>query len=329
MHGIEKFDDGSAAFYSARVPAWHRLGTVTEEAKTAREALEIAQLDWEVRNAPLFAHDGDVMVKVEGWQAVVRTHRKKGQVEALGVVGMRYVPVQNADAFSLLTDIVADSDLRFDTAGSIFGGKRIFVTARIPQGIVVEGFDNSDLYLLATNNHDGRGSLRFAVTPVRVVCQNTLVLGLKEAPRIFRAHHTGEPMDRIVTNARDALGLISSYSKALTTAAERLLSTPMSEREFRSFADRFLSKRKLKADTRTQYVNQLCDVWNGPNQSNIAATRWAAYNSVVEWLDWSSPARRSRGSSRSAGGSQVVRAEKIIAGTTEAEKQRAYALLTQ
>lgn len=335
MHGIEEFDDGTASFYSARQPAWHRLGTVTDEAKTAREALELAQLDWEVRLAPLYAHDGDVMVKVDGSQAVVRTHGKRGRLEALGVVRMRYTPVQNVEAFDLLTAIVAQSDLRFETAGSIFGGARVFVSARLPEGIRVAGHDEMNLYLLATNNHDGRAALRIAVTPVRVVCQNTLALGLKRSRSMIKARHTGVPTERLADDARQALGLIRDFSAELKVEAERLLATSMSEDDFAGYARRFMDQRifggrEVTEVTRSRYLNELMKLWNGPTQAPIASTQWAAYNAVVEWLDWIRPVRNSdtgiqRG--RRALGGDDLRAQQVINGDKEADKLAAFEML--
>jgi len=339
MHGIEQFDDGSASFYAARMPAWHRLGTITNEATTAKEALELAQLDWDVKLAPLYAHDDDVMVRVGGSQAVVRTHRKKGHLEALGVVGMKYVPVQNREAFDLLTAIVAQSDLRFETAGSIFGGTRVFISAKIPDAITVLGHDHVDLYLLATNNHDGKRALRFAVTPVRVVCQNTLALGLRTAKRVFKARHTGVPVERLVDEARKTLGLIKRYTEALTVESERLAATPMEEPEFRGYVARVLDEsvlkgRRVKDSTKEMYVQQLLDLWNSPTQESIAATQWAAYNSVVEWLDWvkivkqpSAPASQRSDPNRPRLSHLDLRALRVINGDSEGDKLFAYDLL--
>ncbi|MFD9413067.1 hypothetical protein ACFWBN_39640 [Streptomyces sp. NPDC059989] len=99
---IERFRDGSAAFVSARVSAWHRLGRVTADVLTAEDAMREASLDgWNVRLVGLHATeltaDGATLLDVPNHRASVRTHPKSGRPETLGVVGPDYVPVQNEE----------------------------------------------------------------------------------------------------------------------------------------------------------------------------------------------------------------------------------------
>ena len=109
-HAIEEYTDGTAAFFTAREVAWHKLGTVTDNALTAEDALKTAYLDWEVFKSelpvqtvvPAFSGQAMETIKFDDKYMTYRYHPKTQKADALGVVGNRYTPVQNADAFSLL-----------------------------------------------------------------------------------------------------------------------------------------------------------------------------------------------------------------------------------
>ncbi len=175
MHNLEQIN-GETAFVAYRQPGWHGLGQVVEEELTAESAIQKAMLDWEVELHPLYSSvmsaDGVEVVPVEDKFAVIRKHPLLGERDALGVVGTRYTPIQNREVFNFL-DALVDSGSSYETAGSIDGGKKIFITMRMPNGILVGGKDKSDMYIFATTSHDGSFSLSVALTAVRVVCQNT------------------------------------------------------------------------------------------------------------------------------------------------------------
>lgn len=160
-HAIETFADGTAAFFTNREPAWHKLGVVTPNALTAAEALTTAQLDWTVTkepiNATVLTDDGVTSVPVNGKWATVRQHPKTG-VSALGVVGDVYEVVQNTTAFEIANDLFDEGGAHFETAGSLFDGRKVFLTMKMPSHVQIGGQDVVDMYLLLTNTHDGTAS---------------------------------------------------------------------------------------------------------------------------------------------------------------------------
>ena len=330
-HAIEQFEDGTAAFFSARVPAWHRLGTVTEDAQTAADALRIAQMDWHVYKTtePLTmtapTSDGVVTVPVPSQFATYRTHPKTGVVEPLGVVGTQYTPIQNSEAFDFLSLLVDEHGAVFDTAGSLHGGKKVFVTMKMPQDVLIGGFDAVDMYLLATNAHDGSGAFQVAVTPTRVVCQNTLTWGLKAAKRTMSFRHTRNVTNKVQA-ARETLGLTFAYSEEFEKAAEELLAKSMTDKQFLSFAETLFPERKdpssRQVNRRDEILMELNGLWNAPTQENIKGTKWAAYNTVVEWADWLGRVK-GRGDEAKAD----KRAIKVREGGADGVKSRALALL--
>lgn len=168
-------------FYLRKEP-WHGLGTQVMEAPNSREALKLAGLDWKVVQEPLITGAGDM---VDGYKANVRNTDN----QVLGVVGDRYRIVQNEEAFAFTDDLLGYG-VRYETAGSLQGGKKVWMLAHMPQEYIIAG-EHISPYLLFSNSHDGSGAVKVAITPIRVVCNNTLNLALNTAKRSWSAMHTG------------------------------------------------------------------------------------------------------------------------------------------
>jgi len=294
-HQIEQFSDGTAAFFTARVPAWHRLGTVTDGALTAEDALRIARLDWTVNktedpiHSTVLTGDGVARIVLDDKYLTYRNHPVTDQPEALGVVGSAYTPFQNTEAFAFLSSVADESGAVFETAGSLDGGKRVFVTMKMPETLMIGGVDAVDLNLIAWNSHDGTSAFGAAITPVRVVCQNTLTIGLAQAVSRVTFRHTASIKGR-VQQAREALALSFRVSEEFQREAENLINTTMMTPEFVRFVDDLLpinaqSTERVQDNVDRQRA-EVKALWNAPTQANVAGTRWAAYNAVTEWADW-------------------------------------------
>jgi phage/plasmid-like protein (TIGR03299 family) len=161
-HELEILEDGTASMFSGEnLTPWHGLGTVVEGVVTAEEALKLAHLDWSVEKQPIYLGSGTV---IPDRHAIVRDRDQK----PLGVVGSDYVTFQNVEAFSFF-DTVTDKggEAHYTAAGSLFGGKRIFLTAKVGDTITVAGDDDHDLYLLLTTSHDGSRAFTAATTMIR------------------------------------------------------------------------------------------------------------------------------------------------------------------
>lgn len=172
--------------FFVREKAWHGLGTVVDDAPTTRDALRLAGLDWHVNLQPVYArlddgsaHDGNT-IECKDHRAMVRdVHKADGSVDSdvLGIVGTRYVPLQNVDAFRWFDPLVADRDVELEAAGSVKEGRHVWILARIKSQPLQVGRNPADVacaYLLLSNTHDGTRSVTVAFTPIRVVCWNTL-----------------------------------------------------------------------------------------------------------------------------------------------------------
>lgn len=318
-HMIETFTDGSAAFFSNREPAWHKLGTVTDGAQTADDALRLAKLDWTVRKSdmpvgvPVIEDGGVSMLTLDDKFMTYREHPELG-TQALGVVGSVYEPFQNSDAFAFLSNVVDESGAIFETAGSLDGGRRVFMTVKMPDHMQIGGSDAVDSYLLAWNSHDGSTPFGVAHTNVRVVCQNTLSWALQGASNRATFRHTATIGGR-VHQAREALSLTFKADKLFQEAADRLIATPMPRVEFKNFVTDTLlpvpkdATEKIALNTEVKQ-SQIISLFDAPTQESIAGTRWAAYNAVTEWESWAMP-------TRSTDNDGSVRARRTIIQATE------------
>ena len=176
------------SMFSVRARPWHGLGAVLERPPASvAEAIEASGLVWNVAKQPIaLAVPGGVQPggPIEGFYATVREDTQ----ETLGIVGERYRVVQNHEAFSFIDQLLG-SAFHFETAGSLHGGRRVWVMATLPEHVQVGG-DAVRPYVLLMNSHDGSTALVAATTPVRVVCQNTLNWGLRKAVQRFAIRRT-------------------------------------------------------------------------------------------------------------------------------------------
>lgn len=324
---IEQFE-GKAAFVSARELPWHRLGTVTEGAMTADEALELAHMkDWNVRKTPLFTTVAGTDIEVPDKFAVVRDNPFEPKVDVLGTVGKHYVPTQNEEHADFLNTLVDASGAHFETAGSLDDGRRTFVTMRMPETLFVGGVDPVDTYIAAANSHDGSTSFQVLTTPVRVVCANTLAAALHGASRIAKVRHTAG-QGGAIARVRQTLDITFKYMGDFEAEIERMVQEDLTNREFeRIVGDLFPVKDSasdlLKRRAATHRENIMALFEASATLTDVRGTNWAGYNAVTEYLDHfvELPGKASQDELLDA------RASRVMNGDMDALKDRAFKLL--
>ena len=330
-HHIET-REGQAAAIFARTDAWHRLGTtVRGKAFTAEEAMSIGHLGgWSVRKLPLTASeitsDGVTTMNAPGF-ATVRDNPFTGLPEALGVVGSGYTPLQNEEHAEFLNLLADESGAVFDTAGSLRGGKQVFITMQLPHSLRIGGQDRIDLNIAALNSHDGSSAFRILVTPVRVVCANTQAAALGNHASSFAIRHTRNAKNAVQA-ARNALGLTFEYVEAFETEAERLIDTTLTDEKFDALVTGLFGAADRDASPRTQAADRerrdtLAWLWHdAATLAGIRGTGWAGYQAVTEYLDHYAPVR-------TKGNHEAARATRLLTsdGPTKV-KRRAWAALS-
>ena len=300
-HQIETHGTRAAALF-ARTDPWHRLGTtVAGAAFTAEDAMTLGHLGgWNVRKAPVTAteirDDGVTSMEVPGAFATVRTNPFTGATEPLGIVGGGYHPLQNEEHAAFLNHLADVSGATFDTAGSLRGGRQVFVTMRLPEHLSIGGSDRVDLNIAALNSHDGSSAFRVLITPVRVVCANTQHAALRNHLSSWSIRHTRNAK-AAVQAARDTLGLTFAYVEAFEAEAERMINTSVTDAAFFELVQNLFPSPTPDAPARPRNAARrrqasLAHLWHdAATQSGIAGTAWAAYQSVVEYVDHFAPVR--------------------------------------
>lgn len=205
--------------FSVREKCWHGLGEIIQNAPTSEDAIRIAKIDWTVEQKPIYLADG---TQIKGSWANVRSSDGK----PLGIVGDRYKIVQNKDAFAF-TDALLGEGVKYETAGSLKGGKIIWLLARMPENFEVLG-DKVEPYLVFTNTHDGSGAVRVTMTNVRICCNNTLNMALRGAKRVWSARHTGSITSKL-DDARVTLQFAKQYIEATQKTFEELYKVKLND----------------------------------------------------------------------------------------------------
>jgi phage/plasmid-like protein (TIGR03299 family) len=302
-HDLEIGENGEVAFASLRQPAWHNLGTVFEEEVNTAEMLKLAHLDnWNVRLEDVAIPENFESDK--SYSFVTRTNPfDKTKNDVLGVVGERYVPLQNEDLFSF-GDNLLDGGGRWETAGSIRGGRVVFGSIALTDSITLDPngrADKIDNYLLINTSHDGSIAIQASITPVRVVCANTLNLALssfkgkKDVKQTFKIRHTQTAEGKIAV-AREALGLAHKYIDEFSAIANQMIETEITNAQFDKIVElAYPAPTKDAKGSQKKYdgkMDLIQSIYVGKYNDTISGTAWGAFNALTERLDWY---RNSRG----------------------------------
>lgn len=273
-------------FYVREKP-WHGLGTMVAMAPDSTAALRLAELDWNVIQKDIMTADSRDIIP--GFKANVRD--RDGSV--LGIVTDRYRVVQNAEAFSF-TDELLGEGVRYETAGSLQGGRRTWVLARLPHQYIINGEEVTP-YLVFMNAHDGSGAIKVAMTPVRVVCQNTLNLALSTAKRSWSFNHTGDISGKL-DEARDTLLYAGQYMSELGRTFGKLGQIKLSDGKVMEFISALLPAadgassqqrrniRRMQEDMRARY-------YDAPDLADVGKNGYRFINAVSDFATHAKPLR--------------------------------------
>lgn len=272
-------------FYIREKP-WHGLGTMVAEAQSSATAISLAGLDWHVIQKPIKTADE---ILIPGFKANLRDTDNR----VLGVVTDRYKVVQNEDAFAF-TDALLGEGVCYETAGSLQGGRRTWILARLPQKYIISG-DEIAPYLVFMNSHDGTGSIKAAMTPIRVVCQNTLNLALRTAKRSWSTNHVGN-IDGKMQDARDTLLFADEYMSALGKSIDELNQKKLSDKQVLEYIDAMFpltenatefqkrNIKRLRNDMRLRY-------FEAPDLRHVGRNAYRFVNAVSDFATHAGPLR--------------------------------------
>ena len=274
-------------FYVRQVP-WHGLGRNVQEAPTSEDALHMAELDWRVEQTPVFTDAG---IEIPGYKA----NRRNTDGSILGIVSDRYKIVQNTEAFEFTDAIVGETEdgvVKYETAGSLCGGKRIWLLAKMPTQKVLD--DDVDPYMFFANSHDGTGAIKVGMTPVRIVCNNTLSLALNTAKRSWSTKHIGNMQSKL-EEAKLCLQMASVYMTNLDIEADRLANAKLHEEEIEKILDEMFpvddKTTERKKSNILQFKQNFWKAYDMPDITKFGSSAWRGVNAISDVITHAAPTR--------------------------------------
>ncbi len=273
--------------FSVREKPWHGLGTIVSGAPASADALKLAGLDWDVVQEPVYTGYREL---VKGYKANIRSTDRK----VLGVVSDRYKVVQNVEAFSF-TDGLLGKGVRYETAGSLQEGRKVWLLARLPREYIIMG-ERISPYLVFSNTHDGSGSVKVAITPVRVVCNNTLNLALDTASRSFSMMHTGNIQGKI-QEAKETLFMAERYMDCLGVEFEQLRRQKVTDAQVEGYVGQLLPMEKEATPIQSKNIIRLRQdlmrrYYDAPDLKKVGNNAYRFVNAVSDFATHADPLRR-------------------------------------
>jgi len=324
QHGLDT-STGQAALYTT-TPAWHGLGNVVPEGVTDIDTvLKLGGIDYEVAKRPVLFRN-----EIHGPDQRMPDHFVTARTDTgagLGVVGQRYTPIQNRDVFAFLEDLVGEYGVTWESAGALRGGRKVFVSLRLPETVTVDAAGINDMiipFIAALNSHDGSSQAQVVVTPWRPACSNTERFALRDAVTRWGTQHTRNAMER-VDEARRSLNMSVKYFDEFAREEQTLAETSMGLAEFQKIMDDLWTPPDTDATKRTktmhaQRVDKLLAGWDS-NTASLGRTAYAAERAITEFTDWGQSIRP-RGELR--GNNLAARATAMLEGTDDQLKSKAH-----
>lgn len=274
------------SLFSVREVPWHGIGTIVENAPTSNEAIKLAGLDWKVVSNPIYDADGK---EIKGYKANTRNTDDS----VLGIVSDRYQIVQNLDAFEFTDNLISTQEIKYETAGSLRNGKQIWILAKMPETMILN--DKVEPYICFTNTHDGTGAIKVCMTPIRVVCNNTLNVALKNAKRCWATKHMGDMAGKL-HEAKQTLFYANSYMKELSTSADRFANTSITDAEIKEVLDEIfpvdvVNDSPRKINNVKQIIDGFYACYDMPDIAKFKGTQWGVVNAMADLVGHTAPAR--------------------------------------
>lgn len=328
-HNLTIREDGRTEFFSAVTRGWHNLGQLSDRKLTAEEAIKESLLDWGVVQAPVYHQVGEDWEQIPNQFVVRRTDTNA----PLSIMSDRYVPIQNSEAFGFFDDIIGAGQAVWDTAGSIAGGRKVFMQAELEGKLFLKSNpdDVTVKRILFLTSHDGSKALTGMITPVRVVCQNTLNAALKSHSNCFKVYHRKNYM-AYKEEAAKVLELAHAYFDDLQVVMDTLSDQEVTRSYVEGFINTLMpAERNDKGEIakRTSDRRSQIETLFQEGAGNNGRTKWDLYNAVTEYVDHHSAGRIGDArKSRSDGNVEAeARFERALLGSGANLKQKALDIL--
>lgn len=266
-----------------RTATWNKVGFDIREATNVDEAMKIAGLDYEVVKAPVYLSS---KARVPGVMAT----KIKGTNKVFGIVGENYNVVQNRDAFAFVDSIVSEG-LEFCKAGQ--NKYFVYLIASLPKTKVLG--DDVQPYIIFQNSHNGTSTVRAAICPLRIVCENQFNFAFREADNKVSLRHSARVMDKL-NDAQDVLRMNAGYMNEFAKKAEDMALIKLSDIKVNSIIEEYFkipenaTERKINSieESRSLFLS----AYNAEDNQNFKGTAWGMVNAFSDYVTHVAPKRK-------------------------------------
>ena len=266
-----------------REATWNKVGTDIREANSVKEALQISGLDYEVVKAPIYLSNGH---RIKDQFAT----KKKGTDEVFGIVGKDYTIVQNEEAFSFVDGIISEG-LTFVKAGET--SYMNYIIASLPEQYILD--DKFKPYIIFQNSHAGATTLKAAICPLRIVCQNQFTMAFRNSENKISLRHSSSIHEKM-DEAQHILQFNAEYMDSFNKMANKMASNKIGEEKALEIIDKYFlvddnaSTRKINSNEEKKVI--LLNAYNAEDNQNFRGTQWGLINAFSDYITHLDPARK-------------------------------------
>lgn len=284
VKGLDKMVSGR------KLPVWHMADTgkdttIANSLMTPQEALSKGIGDWEPIKIPAYVRaSGDQFIVIPDKFAMTRNDLATDDPRrVLGIVGDGYEPIPNSVIVDLM-EALSDHGARVDTAGTIFGGRRVYMTALLPGSNEVID-DRLAQYIVITSSHDGSKAFEVLHAPVRVVCHNTLSMAIRQAKSRVAIRHTVKYFNRIEEAAK-VMQSASTYFAEHTAVMRNLAALKLTLSQASEFVKKLVPGKGTKSDNIRNRIIELYDGGQiGADQVAVKGTAYGLVNAFTQYIE--------------------------------------------
>lgn len=268
---------------------WHGLGKKLEDAPSIKEGIIYAGLDWDVDLQEIYLDTNNANDYINANFSPINTHKvvvRQSDKSVLGVVGNRYRVLQNSEAFDWFEPFVDSGMVTLESAGSLQGGKKIWVLAKINGEVSIKGDDTIEKYILLSNSHDGSMSITAGYTPIRVVCNNTLTAATSKGANLLKVRHTASAKITLEM-VRDTMDVVNQTFEASIEQYQLLAKRLIKTNQMEDLVKIVLNKKELDSTRSINQFKKIMWLWEngkGNDVPGIRGTAWAGYNAFTEFF---------------------------------------------
>jgi phage/plasmid-like protein (TIGR03299 family) len=309
-------------YRTPELPKMSAKGTLLDKPQTAADAIIEAGLDWSVLEQDIFFQSSNqsTFYQIPNRKALIRSDT----LDTLGIFSKGYEVVQNRDAFGMFDEVIGAGEAIYHSAGSLDGGKKVWVMAKLPTDIEIIPNDKVGKFILLTNTHDGSRSLRMSMMAQRFACWNSISAVLRRTSSTdFVAKHTKNVLNK-ASEARQILGLADVYYDILAKQIDELVNTRWNTLQTHNYIKDVLGfddERETQDHRLVKTYDAVVELLEHPLnvQGGIKGTKWAAFNAFTHYIDHERPVRVGQRDDRNE-----KRLENSWFGRGESLRQRAY-----